>query len=193
MRCWSGVGMRLNYHRIIMWGFLIIHWYLNRGLSVGIWIWLLRCLIKRICYWCKMTLTQRATTSGFILKFPTQPRVALFLSKLPTMYWCNQTKSKSLFSNGMKISAYSEKMLYYKGLKWTKACDNIKYYKNDYLRVCLLDRKKKSYTLWSSHIRSNTTATQSTLHTQCHIHILIWKIISQKLNQITKERSPHNM
>jgi hypothetical protein len=51
------------------------------------------------------------------------------------MYSLIQTKSHSLFSDGMKISVHSEKYQHDYGEKWIKECQNIEYGRNNYSKV----------------------------------------------------------
>ena len=60
------------------------------------------------------------------------------------MYSLIQTKSHSLFSDGMRISVHSEKYQHSYGEKWTKECENIEYVKNNYSKVInYTDRREK--------------------------------------------------
>ena len=92
-------------------------------------------MLNIICF-LKMTLTQRGTPSGSILKLPTKlvfvslPKLSLLLEQKIIFNILNFIKPTSLFQTGMKVSVFSKQQQHLSNRSWFKGGEDIAYFQN---------------------------------------------------------------
>ena len=151
--------------------------YLRAVLKVEIYNLLIKIAKKSIIWFFKMISTLRVTRSGFTLEFKTQER---------------EVKSNSICLISSNRRAYLTRVWkFYHSLKRNlrvKISVGIEVEKIFPIFRTTIGEKawlifKDAITHLLSHINSNTTLTQYTLHTLNHIPTMIWWMICQKLKK----------